>query len=57
MPAYTLLDVTAQYTLNKQMKVFGAIKNLTNKRYITGFRQGIYAGPERTFEVGVNYRF
>jgi Fe(3+) dicitrate transport protein len=57
MPAYTLLDLTAQYTLNKKMKLFGAIKNLTDKRYITGFRQGIYAGPERTFEVGINYRF
>jgi len=57
LPAYTLLDVNASYTVNKNMKVFGAIKNLTDKRYITGMRQGIYVGPERSFEIGVNYRF
>jgi Fe(3+) dicitrate transport protein len=57
LPAYTLLDVTARYAVNKKMKLFGAVKNLTNKRYITGLRQGIYVGPERSFEIGVNYRF
>ena len=57
LPAYTLLDLTAQYQVNKQVKLFGAIKNLTDKRYITGLRQGIYVGPERSFELGVNYQF
>ena len=57
LPAYTLLDLTARYTINPNTKLFGAIKNLTDKRYITGLRQGIYVGPERSFEIGVNYRF
>ena len=57
MPAYTLLDITAQYTLVNNLRLFGAVKNLTDKRYITGLRQGIYAGPERSFEVGVSYKF
>ena len=57
MPSYTLLDLTAQYKILNNLKLFGAVKNLTDKRYITGFRQGIYVGPERSFEVGVSYKF
>ncbi|SNY49867.1 Fe(3+) dicitrate transport protein [Arsukibacterium tuosuense] len=57
MPSYTVLDLTAQYKLADNVRVFGAVKNLTNKRYITGLRQGIYVGPERSFELGVSYSF
>ena len=57
MPSYTVLDVTAQYNLAENVSVFGAVKNLTDKRYITGLRQGINVGPERTFEAGVRYAF
>lgn len=53
MPAYTLLDVTAQWQATGAFSVFGALKNLTDERYITGLRQGIYVGPGRNFEVGV----
>ncbi|WP_166838475.1 TonB-dependent receptor family protein [Rheinheimera pleomorphica] len=57
MPSYTVLDLTAQYNLADNISVFGAVKNLTDKRYITGLRQGIYVGPERSFELGVRYQF
>ncbi|MBZ9613393.1 TonB-dependent receptor family protein [Rheinheimera maricola] len=57
MPAYTVLDLTAQYKLATNVNVFGALKNVTDKRYITGLRQGIYVGPERSFELGVRYQF
>ncbi|GAA5140047.1 TonB-dependent receptor family protein [Thalassotalea piscium] len=57
MPSYTLLDLTAQYNLATNLRLFGAVKNLTDKRYITGLRQGIYVGPERSFEIGVSYKF
>ncbi|MAD73583.1 MAG: TonB-dependent siderophore receptor [Rheinheimera sp.] len=57
MPSYTVLDLTAQYNLAENVKLFGAVKNLTDKRYITGLRQGIYVGPERSFELGVSYSF
>lgn len=57
MPAYTVLDFTAQYHLADNVRIFGAVKNLTDKRYITGLRQGIYVGPERSFEIGVSYGF
>ena len=54
--AYTVFDATAQYRLGEQWTFFGAVKNLADKRYITGFRQGIYVGPERSFELGLRYR-
>ncbi len=53
MPAHTLLDLTAQWQATSSFSVFGALKNLTDERYITGLRQGIYVGPGRSFEVGV----
>jgi Fe(3+) dicitrate transport protein len=53
IPAYTLLDLTAQWQVRGSLSVFGALKNLTDERYITGLRQGIYVGPGRNFEVGV----
>ena len=57
LPAYTVFDLTAQYKFGQHVTVFGAVKNLTDKRYITGLRQGIYVGPERSFEAGVRYSF
>lgn len=57
LPAYTVLDLTAQYRVVDGFTVFGAVKNLTDKQYISGLRQGIYVGPERSFEVGFRYHF
>ncbi|TVP43409.1 MAG: TonB-dependent receptor [Gemmatimonadales bacterium] len=53
MPAYTLFDLSAQWQATSSLAVFGALKNLTNERYVTGLRQGIYVGPGRNFEIGV----
>jgi Fe(3+) dicitrate transport protein len=53
MPAYTLLDLSTQWQATRSLSVQGALKNLTDERYITGLRQGIYVGPRRSFEVGV----
>lgn len=53
MPAYTLLDLSAEWQATTSLVVFGALKNLTDERYITGLRQGIYVGPSRNVEVGV----
>ncbi|WP_130538299.1 TonB-dependent receptor family protein [Thiomicrorhabdus indica] len=57
LDSYTTLDFHASYDVNKQFKVFGSVKNLTDERYIAGLRQGIYAGPERNFELGAKYKF
>ncbi len=57
LPAYTVLDVTAQYQLTAELQLFAAVKNLTDESYISGLRQGIYVGPERSFEAGFRYNF
>lgn len=57
LDSYYTLDLTASYEVSKKLRVFGAIKNLTDERYIASLRQGIYAGPERFFELGARYAF
>jgi Fe(3+) dicitrate transport protein len=57
IPSYSTVDLTAGYAINDRLSVSGAVKNLTDEHYIAGLRQGIYVGPERSYEVGVRYRF
>ncbi|AGA34110.1 TonB-dependent receptor [Thioalkalivibrio nitratireducens DSM 14787] len=57
VPSHYTVDLTASYDFNPRFAVFGAVKNLTDERYIAGLRQGIYAGPERSFEIGARYEF
>lgn len=57
MPSYYTADATVSYDVSESLELSGAIKNLTDQRYIAGLRQGIYVGPERSFEFGVRYRF
>lgn len=53
--SYTVFDLTGEYALGRSLTLFGGVKNLTDKRYITGLRQGIYVGPERSVEFGFRY--
>ena len=57
IPSYTTVDLSARYAVNNKLDVFGSVKNVTDKRYIASFREGIYVGPERGFEVGLRYEF
>lgn len=57
IPSYTTADLTARYDISERLSVSGAVKNLADKDYIAGLRQGIYVGPERSVEVGFRYRF
>jgi Fe(3+) dicitrate transport protein len=57
LPAYTVVDLLSQYQVSENFSVSGSVKNLADKRYISGLRQGIYVGPERSFEIGARYRF
>lgn len=57
IPSYTVIDLLAQYEFSKDIAVFGSVKNLADKRYISGLREGIYVGPERSVEIGARYRF
>lgn len=52
IPSYTVYDLMTQYAATPNLRLSGAIKNLTDKQYISGLRQGIYVGPERSFELG-----
>jgi Fe(3+) dicitrate transport protein len=54
---YTLLDLSVVYDLNSQWSFGGTIKNLTDEHYIASLRQGIYVGPERSFDVAARFRF
>lgn len=55
--SYTTVDFTTRYVVNRQLELFGSIKNLTDERYIASLRQGIYVGPERSYEAGVRLQF
>jgi Fe(3+) dicitrate transport protein len=57
LPAYTVYDLMAQYNVFDGFTVYGSVKNLADKQYISGLRQGIYVGPERSVEAGFRYRF
>lgn len=57
LPAYTVLDLFAQYQVSSNITLLGSVKNIADKQYIAGLRQGIYAGPERAFEIGVRLKF
>lgn len=57
LPAYSVYDLLAQYKVIDGLTVYGSVKNLADKNYISGLRQGIYVGPERSFEAGFRYRF
>ncbi len=55
--AYTTADLTSSYQIDPKLSVTGAVKNLTDTHYIASLRQGIYAGPSRSLEVGLKYKF
>ena len=55
--SYTLRDLSLVYEVSNRLSFGGAIKNLTDERYIASLRQGIYVGPERSFDVAARYRF
>jgi Fe(3+) dicitrate transport protein len=54
---YTTADLTSSFQVDPKLSVTGAIKNITDKHYIASLRQGIYAGPARSFELGLKYKF
>lgn len=58
IPAYTTLSLNMQYTVSKQLSVFGTVRNLLDKKYIASRNpDGIFPGAERNLEVGMSYKF
>ncbi len=58
IPAYTTFNLNAHYAVDKQLSVFGTVRNLADRKYIASRNpDGIFPGAERNFEVGVSYKF
>ena len=58
IPAYTTLDLNVRYAIDKQLSVFGTVRNLTDKKHIASRNpDGIFPGVERNVEVGASYTF
>jgi len=58
IPSFTTLNWSVVYSPQKDLKLFGVIRNLTNKKYISGRSpDGIFPGAERNFELGLAYQF
>jgi len=54
---YTVADISVLYRVNEKLEFGATVKNVADERYIASLRQGIYVGPERSFDVGLSYRF
>lgn len=55
--AYTVIDATALYAINKRFRVHVAVKNLTNERYMVSRRpQGIRVGLPTFITAGIDIR-
>ena len=54
---YTVVDLSVVHDVNSQLNIGATLKNLTDERYVASLRQGIYVGPERSFDVALRYRF
>ncbi|MEY3747423.1 MAG: hypothetical protein RL194_882 [Pseudomonadota bacterium] len=56
--AYTVFNLSAFYDINKHWSVFGTVRNLADRKYITSRNpDGIFPGAERNAEIGASYKF
>ena len=58
IPAFTTLNWSVVYSPQKHLKLFGIVRNLFDKKFISGRSpDGIFPGAERNFELGLAYQF
>ncbi|MBU3628772.1 TonB-dependent receptor domain-containing protein [Polynucleobacter sp. AP-Reno-20A-A9] len=58
VPAFTTVNWSANYAINKDWKVFGVINNIFDRRYISSRSpDGIFAGAPLNFQAGMSYQF
>jgi Fe(3+) dicitrate transport protein len=58
IPSYTIWDFNVGYQISKETRLFGAIRNLLDKKYIASRApEGIFPGLGRMGEVGVEVSF
>jgi Fe(3+) dicitrate transport protein len=56
--AYTVFNLSANYTFDKHLSLFASVRNLANKNYIASRNpDGIFPGVERNLEIGGSYKF
>ena len=58
VPAFTTVNWSANYAINKDWKVFGVVNNVFDKRYIASRSpDGIFVGAPLNFQAGMSYAF
>ena len=59
LPSYTTVDLTVDYTYNKNTIFSFLLKNLTDELYAASSRNNyqVFLGDSRSFEFGINYKF
>ncbi len=58
IPSYTTVNWSVVYSPRKDLKLFGVVRNLFDKKFISGRSpDGIFPGAERNFELGLAYQF
>jgi len=58
IPSYTTYNLNAFYDVDKHWSLFGTVRNLTDKKYITSRNpDGIFPGVDRNIEIGASYKF
>lgn len=55
--SYVLADLALSWNAHERLQLDATVKNLADRRYIASLRQGVYVGVERSFDVGLRYRF
>ena len=55
---YMVLDLSSEYSLSREVSLFGSIKNITNQSYIVARRPaGLRPGLPRSFTIGMKAQF
>ena len=58
IPSFTTLNWSVVYSPQRDIKLFGVVRNLFDKKFISGRSpDGIFPGAERNFEIGLAYQF
>ena len=62
IPSYAILDLQAVYKVCDYFEIFGAIENVTDKKYVSTatystWGDSVYPGQGRIFKIGVNIRY
>ena len=56
--SYLVLDMSSEYSLSREVSVFGSIKNMTDQSYIVARRPaGLRPGLPRAFTIGMKAQF